>query len=143
MQPLHLLRRGRADHEIGVPPFYSIKAPHLYDTPRSHGEQHPTPPHGRGWEHRVARKDETPQGASIGPDLRGRTPDPCTNGSGAPKRACWVPRVSPRSLRVGTGPWQGSGTWETPARIGVWCRHVSTSRVGLPAEAEPRCCRLA
>jgi hypothetical protein len=117
----------------GYPLFYSIKTPHPYDTPRSHGKQHSTPPHGRGWEHRVAREDKTPQGASIGSDLRGRTPDLCTNGSRAPNRACRAPRVSPRSLRVGTGPWQGSETWETAARIGVRCRHVSTSRVGLPA----------
>jgi hypothetical protein len=129
--------------ETGVPPYCSMKTPHPCDTPGSHGKQHPTPPHGKGWEHRMARKDKTLQGASIGPDLHGRTPDPSTNGSGAPKRACRVPRVSPRSLRVGTGPWQGSETWKTPARIGVRCRHVSISRVGLPAQAEPYYCRLA
>jgi hypothetical protein len=129
--------------ETGVPPFCSMKTPHPCDAPRPHGKQHPTPPHGQGWEHRVARKDKTPRGASIGPNLRGRAPDPCTNGFGAPKRACRVPRVSPRSLKVGTGPWQGFGTWKTPTRIGVRCRHVSDSRVGLLAQAESRCCRLA
>jgi hypothetical protein len=39
----------------------------------------------------MARKDNTSQGASMGPDLRRGTPDPCTYGSGAPKRACQVP----------------------------------------------------
>jgi hypothetical protein len=28
--------------------FCSMKTLHSYDTPRSHGEQHPTPPHGSG-----------------------------------------------------------------------------------------------
>jgi hypothetical protein len=31
----------------------------------------------------------------MGPDLQG-TPDPCTNGSGAPRRTCWAPRISSR-----------------------------------------------
>jgi hypothetical protein len=31
----------------------------------------------------------------MGPDLQG-TPDPCTNGSGAPRRTCRVPRTSSR-----------------------------------------------
>jgi hypothetical protein len=31
----------------------------------------------------------------MGPDLQG-TPDPCTNGSGAPRRTCRVPRISSR-----------------------------------------------
>jgi hypothetical protein len=89
--------------ETGVPPFYSIKTLHPCDTPESHGKQHPTPPHGRGWEHRVAREDKTPQGASIGPDLRERTPDLCTNGTRAPKRACRVPCVGPSGQGPGPG----------------------------------------
>jgi hypothetical protein len=62
----------------------------------------------------VTGGDKTPQDASIGPDLRRRAPDLCTNGTGARKREYRVPRVGPRALRVGTGPWQGSGMWETP-----------------------------
>jgi hypothetical protein len=31
----------------------------------------------------------------MGPDLQGKS-DPCTNGSGAPRRTCWVPRISSR-----------------------------------------------
>jgi hypothetical protein len=62
----------------------------------------------------VARKDNTPQDASLGPDLCKGTPDPCTYKSGAPKKACRVPRVGPRSLRVRSGPWHGPGTGRTP-----------------------------
>jgi hypothetical protein len=39
----------------------------------------------------------------MGPDLQG-TPDPCLNGSRAPRRTCWVPRISfrlpPSKVRV-------------------------------------------
>jgi hypothetical protein len=79
----------------------------------------------------------------MGPDLRRGTPDPCTYGSEAPKRACRFPRVSPRSLRVRSGPWQGPGTRRTPTWVGVRWRHMSRLCLTLPAQAETRCCRVA
>jgi hypothetical protein len=51
----------------------------------------------------VARRNNTPQDASLGPDLHRGTPDPCTRHpdpriqSGTPKKAC---RMGPRSLQV-------------------------------------------
>jgi hypothetical protein len=63
----------------------------------------------------VARGDKTPQEASVGPDLRRGASDLCAIGTRARKRAYQVPRVGPRSLRVGIGPWQSSEIWETSA----------------------------
>jgi hypothetical protein len=40
--------------------------------------------------------------------------DLCEYKSGAPKKACRVPRGGPRSRRVRFGPWQGPGTGRTP-----------------------------
>jgi hypothetical protein len=79
----------------------------------------------------------------MGLDLHRRTPDPCTYEPGAPKKAYRVPRVSPGSLQIRSGPWQGPGTRRTPARVGVWCLHVSIPCPTLPAQVETRCCRVA
>jgi hypothetical protein len=63
----------------------------------------------------VARGDKTPQDALVGPDLRRGAPDLYAIETKARKRAYRDPRVGPRSLRVGTGPWRSSKIWETPA----------------------------
>jgi hypothetical protein len=84
--------------------FYNMKTLYTYDVSRSHGERH-----------HVAGKDNTSQAALLGPDLHRGTPNPCTYKSGAPKKACRVPRVGPRSLRVRSGPWRGPGMGKTPA----------------------------
>jgi hypothetical protein len=59
--------------------------------------------HGQDQGHHVTRKDNTSRGASMGPDLRG-TPDPYTNGFGAPRRTCRDPRnklqAPPSKVRV-------------------------------------------
>jgi hypothetical protein len=77
----------------------------------------------------------------MGPVLQG-TPDPCTNGSGAPRRTCRVPRISSRFPPVRFGSWQGPGTRRTPAWVGVRCRHVSRPYPTLLAQARARCCRV-
>jgi hypothetical protein len=67
----------------------------------------------------VARGDDAPHEASLGPDLHGGIPDPCTHNpdpllrSGTPKKACRVPQMGPRSLRVRSGLQQGPGTGGT------------------------------
>jgi hypothetical protein len=63
----------------------------------------------------VARGDKTPQDASLGLDHRRGALALYAIGTRARKRAYRVPRVGPRSLKVGTGPWQSSEIWETPA----------------------------
>jgi hypothetical protein len=62
----------------------------------------------------VARKDNTPQDASLGPDPHRGTPYPCTYKYGTPKKACSVPQMGPGSPRVRSGPQQGPGSEGNP-----------------------------
>jgi hypothetical protein len=63
--------------------FYSMKTPHSYDVSSPRGGWRLTPPHGQVKGRHMARKDNTSQYVSWGPDLHRRTPDPYTYKSGA------------------------------------------------------------
>jgi hypothetical protein len=66
----------------------------------------------------VARKDNTSQEASLGPDLCRGTPDPCEYEPGAPEETCRVPPSEVRALagsRDGEDPDTSKGP--VPARV--------------------------
>jgi hypothetical protein len=58
----------------------------------------PDPTTWAGLKAHIAKKDNTPQDASLDPDPHRGTPDPCACKSGTPKKACRVPRMGTGSL---------------------------------------------